>query len=53
MKESIIDLRYYACFPQEAPVLRSVKKCYESGFLFMKDGMVNLDIIQGIFGKMI
>ncbi|MGV8109124.1 hypothetical protein [Methanospirillum sp.] len=43
----------YACFSQEAPVLWSGNRCYESGVLFMKDGMVNPVIIHGISGKMI
>ncbi len=50
-KESIIDLRVLGCFPQEAPVLRFGRTCYESPKLFGDDGTVNRHIIHAISGK--
>ena len=51
-KESIIDLRVLGCFPQEAPVLRFGRTCYESPKIFGKDGSVNWHVIHAISGKM-
>lgn len=50
-KDSIIDLRVLGCFPQEAPVLRFGRTCYESPKLFGEDGTVNRHIIHAISGK--
>lgn len=50
-KEAIIELRYCACFPQEAPVLRHGNRCYESKTIFGDDGTVNRHIIHAISGK--
>lgn len=52
-KEAIIELRYHACFPQEAPVLQCGRTCYESKNIFGESGAVNLHIIQAISGKMV
>ena len=50
-KDSIIDLRVLGCFPQEAPVLRFGRTCYESPKLFGDDGIVYRHIIRAISGK--
>ena len=50
-KEAIIDLRCLGCFPQEAPVLRFGRTCYESPRIFAEDGMVNRHVIHAISGK--
>jgi len=50
-KEAIIELRYLACFPQEAPVLRSGGTAYESPAIFERDGTVNKHLIHAISGK--
>lgn len=50
-KEAIIDLRCLACFPQEAPVLRFGRTCYESPKIFGEDGTVNRHVIHAISGK--
>ena len=50
-KESIVELRVLACFPQEAPVLRFGKTCYEGKALFNPDGKVNPHVIHAISGK--
>lgn len=50
-KEAIIDLRCLGCFPQEAPVLRFGRTCYESKQIFGEDGTVNRHIIHSISGK--
>lgn len=52
-KEAIIELRYCACFPQEAPVLQCGKTCYESKHIFGKDGTVNRHIIHAVSGKVV
>ncbi len=50
-KEAIIDLRVLGCFPQEAPVLRFGRTCYESPKIFGEDGTVNRHVIHAISGK--
>lgn len=52
-KEAILELRYCACFPQEAPVLQCGKRCYESKSIFGEDGTVNRHIIHAISGKVV
>lgn len=44
-KEAIIDLRCLGCFPNEAPVLRIGRTCYESSNIFRQDGEISGDII--------
>ncbi|PKL59096.1 MAG: NrdH-redoxin [Methanomicrobiales archaeon HGW-Methanomicrobiales-4] len=52
-KEAIIDLRVLGCFPQEAPVLRFGRICYESSKIFGEDGTVNHHVIHAISGKVV
>lgn len=50
-KEAIIDLRVLGCFPEEAPVLRFGRTCYESSTIFSEDGTINRHVIHAISGK--
>ena len=52
-KEAIIELRYHACFPNEAPVLQCGRSCFESKNIFNEDGTVNRHIIHAISGRVI
>ena len=52
-KEAIIELRYQACFPKEAPVLQCGRICYESSRIFGEDGTVNKHVIHAISGKVV
>lgn len=47
-KESLYELRYRACFAQEAPVLMTDTRVYESKDLFGADGAVLETVIADL-----
>lgn len=47
-RDSLVDLRCRACFAQEAPVLMTEDRVYESKQIFTSDGVVDSGILVAL-----
>jgi glutaredoxin len=47
-RDSLVDLRCRACFAQEAPVLMTEDRVYESKQIFSQDGCVDSGILAAL-----